>query len=181
MLLRRSSCPRRVQRLARNIRLLALDVDGVLTDGALYLGAEGGCWQRFWVQDGQGLKMVQARGIEIVLISGRRSAATAARAAELGIQEPIQGREDKLAVLEELLPARQLSLPAVAYVGDDLPDLPALRSVGLGVAVANAHPLLRRHAAWCTRAEGGRGAVREVCELLLRAQKGSPGGAEGAL
>ncbi len=155
---------------ARQIRLLALDVDGVLTDGRLYFSAAGEELKAFNTLDGHGIKMLQASGVQVAIITGRSSGLVARRAADLGIQHLYQGREDKLVALQELWDATGYSAADTAYVGDDWPDLPALRKAALGIAVANAAPELRQHADWCTRARGGEGAVREVCQLLMQAQ-----------
>jgi 3-deoxy-D-manno-octulosonate 8-phosphate phosphatase (KDO 8-P phosphatase) len=149
------------------IRLLVLDVDGVLTDGRLYYGARGEALKVFDVRDGYGLVQLQRAGCVVAVISGRRSAMVRTRCRELGIRHVHQGVADKLAQLERL--RRRLGLPrsACACVGDDLPDLPLVRSLALSFAVADAHPDIRRAARRTTRRRGGRGAVREVCDYLL--------------
>ncbi len=154
----------------RQIRLLVLDVDGVLTDGRLYYGPGDGEWKSFHVHDGLALARAAARGFPVAVVSSRRSAAVARRCAELGLREVHQGVEDKLAVYESLRARYGCPDTAVACVGDDLPDLPLLGQAGLAVAPADAVPEVRRRAAWVTRAPGGRGAVREVLEAILRAQ-----------
>jgi len=155
---------------AKKIRLLLLDVDGVLTDGRLHFGPAGEALKVFHVRDGHGIKMAQRGGIEVAFISGRRSDAAYHRAKELGISRFHEGVRDKVAVLAELRAALGLSLEAVAAVGDDLVDLPLLSRVGLAVAVADAAPEVKAAAHWITIFPGGRGAVREVCDLLLKAQ-----------
>lgn len=155
---------------AAAIRLLVLDVDGVLTDGRLYFGENGNELKTFDTQDGHGIKMLQQAGIPCAIITGRNTQLVARRAKNLGIAHLLQGREDKLVALRELIATLGISLDAVAYVGDDWPDLPAIMSAGFGVAVANAHPELRQRADYTTQFAGGRGAVREVCDLILRAQ-----------
>lgn len=155
---------------AEKIRLLALDVDGVLTDGRLYFAENGEELKTFDTQDGHGIKMLQAAGITCAIITGRTTKLVERRAKNLGIAHLLQGREDKLVALRELTGQLGVALENVAYVGDDWPDLPAIRAAGLGIAVANAHRELRTHADYVTTLEGGRGAVREVCDLLLRAQ-----------
>lgn len=156
---------------ARRIRLLALDCDGVLTDGRLYYGNNGEELKAFSILDGHGIKMLRASGVDVAIITGRRSEIVKRRAKELGITELLlQGREDKLEALHELLPHTGVSLDAVAYCGDDLPDLAAIQSVGLGIAPANAHVAVRERAAWVTGVRGGDGAVREITDLLMRAQ-----------
>lgn len=155
---------------AGRIRLLVLDVDGVLTDGRLYLSPTGEELKVFHVRDGSGLVAVQRAGITVAIISGRDSAAVSRRAAELGIRHVRQGVVDKGAELDRLLTELGVEPVETACVGDDTPDLPMLRRVGLAVGVADAHPALLEAAHWITRAPGGRGAVREVCDLLLSAR-----------
>lgn len=155
---------------ARRIRLLVLDVDGVLTNGQLYYGNSGEELKGFSILDGLGIKLLRNAGVDTAIITGRRSALVARRAAELGIDTVVQGREDKRSALEELCRDRRLDLAEVAYMGDDLPDLAAIRVAGLGLTVANAHPFVIRHADWCSARRGGDGAVREACELILAAQ-----------
>lgn len=155
---------------ARHIRLLLLDVDGVLTDGRLYYGNSGEEIKAFDIQDGLGIKLLQRNGIQVGIITGRSSELLARRAGELGIELVVQGREDKLTALNEVLETRDYRLEDIAFLGDDLPDLAVIRRVGLGVAVANARPVIAEHALWQTTAHGGRGAVRELAELLLEAQ-----------
>jgi 3-deoxy-D-manno-octulosonate 8-phosphate phosphatase (KDO 8-P phosphatase) len=157
---------------ARRVRLLVLDVDGVLTDGRLHIGALGEETKVFHVRDGSGIVAVQRAGIVVAIISGRDSPAVTRRAAELGIRHVRQGASDKGAVLEALLDELQLPAEALACVGDDTPDLPMLERAMLAVAVADAHPSARAAAHWTTSAAGGHGAVREVCDLLLTAQGG---------
>jgi 3-deoxy-D-manno-octulosonate 8-phosphate phosphatase (KDO 8-P phosphatase) len=155
---------------ARGVRCLVLDVDGVLTDGGITLHGDGAETKTFHVKDGHGIKLLQAAGIEVAIISSRRSAATGRRAAELGIALVYQGTLDKAVAFEALLAARGLDPSEVAYVGDDLVDLPVLRRVGLAVAVADAAGELAPYVHLVTRCRGGQGAVREVAELLLKAQ-----------
>jgi 3-deoxy-D-manno-octulosonate 8-phosphate phosphatase (KDO 8-P phosphatase) len=162
------------QALARAIRLVGLDVDGVLTDGGLFLGTGGDQpieFKRFHIQDGLGIKLLQAAGILVVLVSGRVSPATTARARDLGVDEVVQGPADqKLPAFAQLLERRGVGFNECAFVGDDLPDLALLARVGLAIAVANAVPEVKAAARVVTRAAGGQGAVREVAELLLKAQ-----------
>ena len=160
----------RVKEKAARIRLLALDVDGVLSDGRLYFAEDGQEFKTFDTQDGHGIKMLQGAGIEVAIITGRTTQLVQRRAANLKISHLLQGREDKLVALRELTGELGIALDEVAYVGDDWPDLPAIIAAGLGVAVANAHPELRARADHVTTLTGGRGAVREVCDLLLNAQ-----------
>jgi 3-deoxy-D-manno-octulosonate 8-phosphate phosphatase (KDO 8-P phosphatase) len=164
---------------ARRVRLLGLDVDGVLTDNGVYIGPVAGDrveFKRFDIQDGLGLILLRTAGLPVVWVSGRSSEATALRAAELRIEELLQvPGPRKLAALDELLRRRKIGWDEVAFVGDDLADLPVLRRVGLPIAVANAVPDVKAVAAYVTQAAGGHGAVREVIELLLRARGEWPG------
>ena len=158
-----------VQR-ARGVRLLVLDVDGVLTDGKLYFLADGSEAKAFSTLDGQGIKMLMHSGIQVAIITGRTSTIVERRAANLGIEHVVQGREDKRVALDELLSTLQLSYQQVAYLGDDLPDLAPIRCVALGVAVANANSFVRQHAQAVTSLRGGEGAAREFCEFIMAAQ-----------
>lgn len=155
---------------ARKVRLAVFDVDGVLTDGGLNFLPDGTEFKRFSTLDGQGIKMLQNAGIEVAIITGRSSQVVINRATNLGIKHLIQGREDKRIALQEILAQLDLQLEDVAYLGDDLPDLPAIRSVSLGVAVANANSFVRQHADAVTSLRGGEGAAREFCEFILQAQ-----------
>ena len=159
-----------VVRRARAVRLLLLDVDGVLTDGGLRYDDGGGEAKTFHVHDGHGLKLLQGQGIPVGIVTSRQSPLVQRRARELGLAHLRQGCADKRTALEALLAETGLAADAVAYVGDDVIDLPAMRRVGLAIAVADAHPELRARAHWTTGRPGGRGAVREVCDLLLAAQ-----------
>ena len=162
--------PDEVRQRAQAVRLLLLDVDGVLTDGRLYFDAKGEALKVFHVRDGHGIKMAQRAGLEVALLSGRRSDAAYHRAKELGINRFYEGLRDKVPILEELLAALNLTPREVAMVGDDLVDLPVMTRVGLAVAVADAVPEVRAAAHWVTSLAGGRGAVRQVTDLLLQAQ-----------
>jgi 3-deoxy-D-manno-octulosonate 8-phosphate phosphatase (KDO 8-P phosphatase) len=155
---------------ARAIRLLALDVDGILTDGTLHYDAEGREAKQFSVRDGLGIKLVQQQGILVALISGRASIPVQQRARELGIQWVILGRDDKLSALTDLCAELQMGLHEAAYMGDDLPDLAAVRAAGIGLTAADAVAPVLACADWVSRAPGGRGAVREACEMLLKAR-----------
>jgi 3-deoxy-D-manno-octulosonate 8-phosphate phosphatase (KDO 8-P phosphatase) len=161
--------PELVER-ARRVRMLILDVDGVLTDGGITVHADGAETKTFHVRDGHGVKLLQRAGVEVAILSGRRSAPTDRRAAELGIALVEQGATDKVAAFERILAARDLAPDEVAFLGDDLVDLPVLRRVGLAMAVADGVDDLAPFMHYITRAAGGRGAVREVAELLLKAQ-----------
>ena len=162
--------PADVYQRAQNIRLLILDVDGVLTDGRLYFDAKGEALKVFHVRDGHGIKQAQRAGIEVALLSGRRSDAAYHRAKELGINRFHEGLRDKVAVMQEIMAAMGIEASQVAMVGDDLVDLPIMSRAGLAVAVADAVPEVLAAAQWVTTNPGGRGAVREVCDLLLKAQ-----------
>ena len=153
--------------MAPAIRLLVLDVDGVLTDGRLYFGPRGEALKVFHVRDGVGLRELQRAGLEIAVISGRRSPMVAARCRELGVRHVFQGVGDKLAALTRLCVRLKLTPAACACVGDDLPDVPLMRVAALSFAVADARRAARRAADVVTRLPGGRGAVREVCDHLL--------------
>ncbi len=155
---------------ARGIRLLVLDVDGVLTDGRLYYGAKGAELKAFHIHDGLGLKMLRASGVEVAMVTGRTSRAVELRAENLGVPYVFQGVADKLAVFEQLLAQLAVSATAAAAIGDDLPDLPVLRRCGFAACVPEASAAVRSHAHYITDRRGGTGAVREVCELLMMAQ-----------
>jgi 3-deoxy-D-manno-octulosonate 8-phosphate phosphatase (KDO 8-P phosphatase) len=165
-----ATIPEDVKQRAARVKLAAFDVDGVLTDGRLWFGADGGEGKAFDTQDGQGLKLLRDFGIEVALITARESEVVPRRARELALRHVYQGQRDKRECLAHLAKALGIEPAAVAYCGDDLPDIAPMRFAGLGVAVANAHDAVRQHAHWTTRRTGGRGAVREVCDLLLAAQ-----------
>ena len=156
---------------AKLIRLVVFDVDGVLTDGKLIFDESGREYKCFNTKDGHGIKMLLKSGVETAIISGRQSAAVAIRMAELGVEHVFQGREDKRSTFDELCASLSFRTEQVAYVGDDLPDLPLFNRVGLSIAVADAHQAVRQHADWCTSLAGGSGAAREVCDLVMAAQK----------
>ena len=155
---------------AAKIRLAVFDVDGTLTDGRLWYGEDGHETKVFHVHDGLGLKRLQANDVQVALITARISHPVALRAEELDIAHVYQGQGDKRGCLLELIDALHLTPEQVAFVGDDLPDLPPMRIAGLAVAVANAHPWVAEQAHWQTRHGGGMGAAREVCDLILHAQ-----------
>jgi len=150
-----------------SISLLVLDVDGVLTDGRLYFGARGEALKVFHVHDGHGIVQLRRAGVQVAVISGRRSPMVTARCRELGVRHVHQGVADKLAVFARLCMRLRLRPAACAAVGDDLPDMPLMRAVAISFAVADAHPQVRRAADMVTRRGGGHGAVREVCDHLL--------------
>lgn len=152
----------------QNLRLLVSDVDGVLTDGSILLHGDGSESKRFNIQDGHGIKLWRRAGLEIALLSGRPSPATARRAEQLNIEHVIEGAKAKLPVLHELLDKLNVTLKETVYIGDDLLDIPPARHVGFGVAVANAVPELKQAADYVTTRAGGAGAVREVIDLVLK-------------
>lgn len=156
--------------LAARLRLVVLDVDGTLTDGALYFGADGEQLKVFHVRDGHGVKLLQADGITVAVISGRKHAAVVKRCRDLGIRHVIQGADDKSRALDQLLSKLKLDVSQVACIGDDTPDIPLFGRVALGIAVADAHPLALAAAHAVTTLPGGRGAVREACDWLLDAR-----------
>jgi 3-deoxy-D-manno-octulosonate 8-phosphate phosphatase (KDO 8-P phosphatase) len=159
-----------LEQRARGIKLVVFDVDGVLTDGALFLGDDGQEYKAFNSKDGHGMVMLQGTGVQIGIITGRTSEVVRIRMESLGVRHVYQGRREKLPAYEELKAATGLDDEAIAYVGDDVVDLPVMRRVGLAGTVADAHPLAREHAHWVAAAGGGRGAAREFCEFLMGAQ-----------
>ena len=156
---------------AAHVRLLVLDVDGVLTDGRLYYGPRGEALKVFHARDGAGLKRLAAAGVPVAVISGRRSAMTRLRCRELGIRHVLQGVQDKAAALRTLCARLRLEPADCACIGDDTPDIPLMRLAGLAYAVADAHPEARQAAHRVTTLPGGQGAVREVCDHLLAARQ----------
>ncbi|MDD5057920.1 MAG: HAD family hydrolase [Sideroxydans sp.] len=152
------------------LRLIAFDVDGVLTDGGLYLTDSGEEFKRFNTLDGHGLKMLKASGVELAIITGRTSRCVELRAKNLGITRLYQGVENKLAAMQSLLADMQLAPEAAAFMGDDVVDLPVMRRVGLALSVPGAPQVVRDHAHYVAQREAGHGAVREVCELIMAAQ-----------
>lgn len=164
--------PAEILALAANVELVIFDVDGVLTDGRIILGPEKQEFKHFDVRDGLGMVMLRKSGVPIAIITGRESAVVDRRMQELGIDLVFQGRSNKLATFEQLLANLGVAPSSVCYVGDDLPDIPLLRRVGLPVAVADANWRVHEFAAYVTAANGGRGAAREICELIMNG-KGS--------
>ena len=162
---------RKATPLAR-VQLVILDVDGVLTDGRLYFTARGEALKVFHVRDGHGVKLLLGAGVEVAAFSGRRSAATAARLRELGVPHVVQGCSDKVAALLRLTQRLGLDPLDCACLCDDTPDLPLMSAVGFAGAVADAHPVVLAAAHWIARANGGCGAVRELCDAVLRARAG---------
>ena len=158
--------------LARSIKLVILDVDGVLTDGSLYFDNQGQEYKAFNSKDGHGIRMLQDSGINIALITGRKSELLLHRAKNLKISSDLiyQGYRDKRPAFSALLKDTGLSPKDIAYIGDDVIDLPVMSQVGLAIAVADAHDFVCKHSHWITEKEGGRGAVREACEMILTSQ-----------
>lgn len=155
---------------ARAVRLAIFDVDGVMTDGTLLIGPQGEIAKRFNILDGHGVKMLQHAGIATAIISGRSSEAVAWRARELSIEHVVQGSSDKVADFERLRSRLAIEAAACSFMGDDLPDLAVMQRCGFAVAVANAVEAVKRTAHYVTQASGGRGAVREFCDFVLRAR-----------
>ena len=158
------------QRKASRVRLMAFDVDGVMTDGTLYFSPQGEEIKTFHTLDGHGLKMLASAGIVLAIISGRGSRALELRAKNLGIELLRQGIEDKLGAMRDLLRQQQLGFADAGYMGDDVVDLPLLRACGFSASVPGGHALVQRHVDYVARATAGQGAVREVCEYILAAQ-----------
>ncbi len=161
--------PTEAQERASKVKLLLLDVDGVLTDGKLYYSNSGEEMKAFNTLDGHGIKMLIENGVEVGIITGRSSELLARRAAELGIKLLYQGQPHKMDAMRDALERSNCTPDQVAYVGDDFPDLPVMRIAGLGIAVANAHPDLAARAEMTTERAGGNGAVRETTDYLLSA------------
>lgn len=159
-----------VQERARALRLIAFDVDGVLTDGSLYFSDAGEAFKAFNVQDGHGIKMLQESGLTVAIITSRTSKLVTNRARNLGIAHLYQGVENKRAAMDDLLRTLGYEWNAASYMGDDVIDLPVLRRCGLAASVPEAPALVRRHAHYVTQAAGGRGAVREFAEMVMHAQ-----------
>lgn len=155
---------------ARKVRLIIFDVDGVLTDGTLYLSDSGEEMKGFNTLDGHGMKMLKAAGVELAIISGRKSRCVELRAQNLGISLLYQGVEDKLTAFQELLATLGLAPEAAAFMGDEVVDLPAMRRAGLALTVPDAPSVVKQHAHYVTHLAGGKGAAREVCELIMLAQ-----------
>ncbi len=155
---------------ARRVRLLLLDVDGVLTDGRIIYDNSGNEWKFFDVKDGHGIKLLQRAGLEVGILTGRKAKGTTIRARELGIRLVVQKALDKGKALEEIQKKRKIDGPSIGYIGDDLVDIPVFARVGFAVATADGVAEAKRCAHYVTRRRGGRGAVREVCELILKCQ-----------
>jgi 3-deoxy-D-manno-octulosonate 8-phosphate phosphatase (KDO 8-P phosphatase) len=155
---------------AAKVRLLILDVDGILTDGSLHFGAEGEIIKTFNVLDGHGIKLLQRSGVPVAIISARQSPIVARRAEDLGISQIRQGVHDKRLAFEQLLLQNKLESDLCGFAGDDVIDLPVLTRVGFAASVPNSHPDVRQRVHYVTQAPGGRGAARELCDFILRAQ-----------
>lgn len=168
-----------IKALASKIKMILMDVDGVLTDGTVSISSDGTEAKRFCIIDGLGLILLRGSGLETAWISGRKSGATTLRAAELKIPHLIQGRHDKLAALSELAATLGIPLGACAYMGDDFIDAPAIAAAGIGISVPTALPAALAAADYVTRRGAGQGAVREVCDLLLAARAAPPGNLRG--
>jgi len=161
--------PLLIEKAAR-IRMLVLDVDGVLTDGRLYFDNQGNEMKAFCTRDGLGMRALQLHHIDLALITGRQSGIVAHRAAQLGVQHVYQGRTDKLNAFNELLSDTGMNEQNICYAGDDWIDIPVLERVGLAVTVPGADNLVKSRVHWVTSRDGGNGAVREICDLILAAQ-----------
>jgi 3-deoxy-D-manno-octulosonate 8-phosphate phosphatase (KDO 8-P phosphatase) len=155
---------------AQKVRLIAFDVDGIMTDGTLFLGDDGEEYKGFNSLDGHGLKMLKGSGVELAIITGRTSRVVEHRARNLGIEIVHQGAHDKLAVYEAVCRELGIAYEATAYMGDDVVDLPVMRRAGLAITVPAAPELVKAYSHYTTVREAGRGAVREACEMLMRAQ-----------
>lgn len=164
---------------AKKIKLLVCDVDGVFSDGRIYLGNDGEELKAFHTKDGFGIKALGSSGVIVAIITGRRSTIVTKRMTALNVKHIIQGQEDKLPALLTLAKELAISIDEVAYIGDDMPDLPCIMQVGLGIAVQDAHPIVLTKADYATFTRGGFGAVREVCDLIMQCQ-GSLDSATGA-
>ena len=158
-----------LERAAR-IKLVIFDVDGVLTDGSLFLGDDGQEYKAFNSRDGHGIKMLLKHDVEIAIITGRTSRVVEHRMENLGVSHIYQGKLEKLPAFEEIINKLGVTEEQTAYVGDDVVDLPVMRKVGLAIAVQDAHPLVLKHSHWQTPHGGGRGAARDVCEMLMEAK-----------
>ena len=165
-----SSVPNEVLRRLSNVRLLGLDVDGVLTDGRLYYGPDNVELKAFHAQDGSAMQRLMAAGVPIAIVTGRTSSAVARRVSELGIPYLYAGVADKLATLDELARRSGVVVGHMAYAGDDIADLAVFGRVGVSIGVANAHPDVVRQADYVTASRGGHGAVREICDLVIAAR-----------
>jgi 3-deoxy-D-manno-octulosonate 8-phosphate phosphatase (KDO 8-P phosphatase) len=155
---------------AQKIKLLICDVDGVFSDGRIYLGNNGEELKAFHTKDGFGIKALIASGVEVAIITGRRSTIVSTRMTALNVKHIVQGQEDKLPALQTLSKTLNLSPEEIAYIGDDVPDLACIQTVSLGIAVSDAHPAVINSSAYTTTIRGGFGAVREICDLIMFSQ-----------
>ncbi|MEJ2360939.1 MAG: 3-deoxy-manno-octulosonate-8-phosphatase KdsC [Gammaproteobacteria bacterium] len=155
---------------AAQVKVVVFDVDGVLTDGGLFFGDDGQEYKAFYARDGLGMKLLQQTGVEIAVITARNSQVVDHRMRNLGIKNVYQGRLNKLDAFHDLLVKLNVSARQTAYAGDDVVDLPVMKEAGLAIAVQDAHPFVKQHAHWITQNRGGRGAARDVCELIMQAQ-----------
>ncbi len=155
---------------ARKLKLLILDVDGVLTDGRLFFDDQGKEYKCFHARDGHGIKLLRQSGVEVAAISGRRSNSVAIRMKNLGVEHLYQGHEDKVAAFNKIIQALSIKPEQAAHVGDDLIDLPIMTRVGLSIAVSDANFAVKEYADWCTETPGGLGAVREICDFIMQSQ-----------
>ena len=165
-----SSIPANILAKAKKLKLLILDVDGVLTDGKLFFDQEGNEYKCFHARDGHGIKLLRQSGVEVAVISGRKSKTVELRMKNLGIELIYQGHEHKLGAFNEIIEKLGISPDQAAHMGDDLLDLPIMKRVGLAIAVNDANFAVKQKADWCTSTLGGQGAVREVCDLIMQAQ-----------
>ena len=161
---------REITEKAKKLKLLILDVDGVLTDGRLFFDDKGKEYKCFHARDGHGIKLLRQTGVEVAVISGRKSNSVALRMKSLGVEYVYQGHENKIAAFNEIIQSLSIQPEQVAHVGDDLLDLPIMKRVGLSIAVNDANDPVKEYADWCTKTPGGQGAVREICDFIMRSQ-----------
>jgi len=159
-----------IKQKAKQLKLLILDVDGVLTDGKLFFDHNGGEYKSFHARDGHGIKLLRQTGVEVAVISGRKSQSVALRMQALGVDYVYQGHENKIAAFNEIIQSMGIKPDEAAHMGDDLLDLPIMVRVGLSIAVNDANDSVKEYADWCTKTPGGLGAVREVCDFIMQAQ-----------
>ena len=159
-----------IRHKAQQLKLLILDVDGVLTDGRLFFDNLGVEYKCFHARDGHGIKLLRQTGVEIAVISGRKSNSVALRMKSLGVSRVYQGHENKIAAFNEIIADLGIQPEQAAHIGDDLLDLPVMTRVGLAIAVNDANETVKQYADWCTETSGGLGAVREVCDFIMKAQ-----------
>jgi 3-deoxy-D-manno-octulosonate 8-phosphate phosphatase (KDO 8-P phosphatase) len=155
---------------AKKLKLLILDVDGVLTDGRLFFDDKGKEYKCFHARDGHGIKLLRQTGVEVAVISGRKSNSVALRMKTLGVEYVYQGHENKIAAFNEIIQSLSIQPEQSAHVGDDLLDLPIMKRVGLSIAVNDANEPVKEYADWCTKTPGGQGAVREICDFIMQSQ-----------